>query len=77
MLDLEHRTGSLVAGKDADFVVLEGDPLSVYSQVLETWVEGEKVFDRADEEDRLWAVGGWGAGMDKGDVGPCCREIGG
>jgi len=77
MLDLEQRTGSLTAGKDADFIVLDGDPLSVYTQVLETWVEGRKVFDRADAEDRLWAVGGWGAGMDSGDLGPCCREIGG
>ena len=77
MLDLDHRTGSLAAGKDADFIVLDGDPLSVYTQVLETWVDGERVFDRADPEDRLWAVGGWGAGMDSGDLGPCCREIGG
>ncbi len=62
MLDLGERTGSLEPGKDADFVVLSGDPLSVYTQVLETWVEGEKVFDRTDPEDHLAAVGGWGAG---------------
>ncbi len=62
MLDLGQRVGSLEAGKDADFVVLSGDPLSVYTQVLETWVEGEQVFDRGDPEDRLWAVGGYGAG---------------
>ena len=62
MIDLGERIGSLEAGKDADFVVLSGDPLSVYTQVLETWVEGLKVFDRAVPEDRLWAVGGYGAG---------------
>jgi len=62
MLDLAERTGSLVPGKDADFIVLSGDPLSVYTKVLETWVEGEKVFDRAKDEDRLIAVGGYGAG---------------
>jgi imidazolonepropionase-like amidohydrolase len=62
MLDLGERVGSLEPGKDADFVVLSGDPLSVYTRVVETWVEGEKVFDRAREPDRLWAEGGWGAG---------------
>ena len=62
MLDLGDRVGTLEPGKDADLVVLSGDPLSVYTQVLETWVEGEKVFDRSDKDDRLMAIGGWGAG---------------
>ncbi|MBP9144666.1 MAG: amidohydrolase family protein [Thermoanaerobaculia bacterium] len=64
MLDLDPRVGSLEAGKDADFIVLDGDPLSVYTKVLETWVEGEKVFDRSDPLDHLFAVGGYGAGHD-------------
>ena len=64
MLDMQDRIGSLEAGKDADFVVLSGDPLSVYTHVLETWVEGKKVFDRADPKDYLIAVGGKGAGDD-------------
>jgi imidazolonepropionase-like amidohydrolase len=62
MLDLEDRIGTLEPGKDADFIVLSGDPLSIYTRVLETWVEGEKLFDRGREEDRLVALGGWGAG---------------
>jgi len=62
ILGLEDRVGSLVAGKDADFIVLSGDPLSVYTQVEQTWVEGALVFDRARPQDRLWAVGGVGAG---------------
>jgi imidazolonepropionase-like amidohydrolase len=62
MLDLAERTGSLEPGKDADFIVLSGDPLSVYTRVLQTWVEGELVFDLEDPKDRLMAVGGWGAG---------------
>ena len=39
MLDLDDRTGSLKAGKDADFVVYSGDPLSVYTKALQTWVD--------------------------------------
>jgi imidazolonepropionase-like amidohydrolase len=78
MLNLESRVGSLEAGKDADFIVLSGDPLSVYSHVLQTWVEGKKVFDRSDPKDYLIAVGGAGAGSD-GDMHIDCfdGDIGG
>jgi imidazolonepropionase-like amidohydrolase len=62
MLDLKARVGSLEAGKDADFILLSGDPLSVYTKVLETWVEGVRVFDLSDPKHRLYAVGGYGAG---------------
>ena len=65
MLDLDDRVGSLERGKDADFIVLSGDPLSVWTVVGQTWVEGRKVFDRDNPEDRNWAVGGWGAGRDR------------
>lgn len=71
MLDLGERVGSLEAGKDADFIVLDGDPFSVYTKVLETWVDGERVFDRSDPQDRLSAVGGWGAGERKAHTA-CC-----
>ena len=65
ILDLDARVGSLEPGKDADFIVLSGDPLSVYTHVLETWIEGQKVFDRSDPHDRLEAVGGEGASHDQ------------
>ena len=73
MLDLQDRVGSLEAGKDADFIVLSGDPLSVYTHVEQTWIEGKKVFDRADPQDRLWAVGGPGAGDPRRSF-MCCYE---
>ena len=65
MLDLQDRVGSLDTGKEADFIILSGDPLSVYTKVLETYVEGKKVFDRSNPQDRLYAVGGYGAGRDQ------------
>ena len=68
MLDLDHRVGSLAPGKDADLVILSGDPLSTYTHVLETWVEGSKVFDRNGPKDRLYAVGGYGASHDQGET---------
>jgi imidazolonepropionase-like amidohydrolase len=65
LLDLQDRIGTLEPGKDADFIVLSGDPLSVYTHVLETYVEGARVFNRADPRDRLYATGGYGAGRDQ------------
>ncbi len=61
-MKLDARVGSLEVGKDADFLVLDGDPLSTYTHVLETWVEGEKLFDRSRPNDLLMATGGYGAG---------------
>lgn len=60
MMDLGDRIGSLDPGKDADFVILSGEPISVYTRVLETWVEGQKRFDIDDPDDRAVAEGGFG-----------------
>jgi hypothetical protein len=57
--------------------VLSGDPLSVYTRVLETWVEGEKVFDLADPQDRLLAAGGYGASDDQAMSLCCYGQAGG
>lgn len=67
MMDLEHRVGSLEEGKDADFIVLSGDPFSVYTRVEQTWIDGRKVFDLDDPDDRAYAVGGHSV-VDDGDM---------
>ncbi|HKA05838.1 MAG TPA: amidohydrolase, partial [Gemmataceae bacterium] len=59
MLHLDHRLGSLEKGKDADFVVLSGPPFSVYTKVLETYIDGVRVFERDDPKDRPYQVGGF------------------
>jgi imidazolonepropionase-like amidohydrolase len=77
MLDLDKRVGSLENGKDADFVILSGDPLSVYTHVLQTWVEGKKVFDRSDPKDYLIQVGGYGSDHDRSGHVDCYDTDGG
>lgn len=72
-LDLDGRVGSIEVGKDADLVVIDGDPLSIYSMIQETWIEGVRVFDRTRPQDRLWALGGYGAGHDT-NPGCCSRK---
>jgi imidazolonepropionase-like amidohydrolase len=59
MMDLHERIGSLEVGKDADFIILSGDPLSTYTRVEETWIEGRRLFDLSDPRDRGFAVGGY------------------
>ncbi|HLP84245.1 MAG TPA: amidohydrolase family protein [Phycisphaerales bacterium] len=76
MMDLADRVGSLEAGKDADFVVLSGDPFSTYTKVETTWVEGVKVFDLSNKDDALFATGGFGAGRDQ-EPYMCCAPSGG
>jgi N-acetylglucosamine-6-phosphate deacetylase len=46
-LMIADRVGSLEVGKDADFAVWSGSPISMYSVCEQTWIEGRKYFDRA------------------------------
>jgi imidazolonepropionase-like amidohydrolase len=48
-LRIDAKTGSLETGKDADFVIWSGNPLSNYARVNQTWIDGRKYFDRAED----------------------------
>jgi imidazolonepropionase-like amidohydrolase len=46
-LKIDRWVGSLEVGKDADFSIWNGTPLSPFSVCEQTWIEGRKYFDRA------------------------------
>jgi hypothetical protein len=48
-LKIDHRVGSLEAGKDADFAVWNGNPLSAFTRCEETWVDGVRRYSRSEE----------------------------
>lgn len=52
-LGVGDRTGSLEVGKDADFAIWSGDPLSVYSICEKTFVDGVAYFDRDNDDDDM------------------------
>lgn len=45
-LGIEDRVGSLEVGKDADFIVLNGEPLSYKGSIARTYIEGKLVWER-------------------------------
>lgn len=44
MLGIDKRVGSLEAGKDADLLLLSGDPLSASTSIREVFINGRPVF---------------------------------
>ncbi|MBX7081577.1 MAG: amidohydrolase [Nannocystaceae bacterium] len=46
-LGIEQTVGTLEPGKQADLVVWDGDPFSVYTKAQQVYIEGALVFDRS------------------------------
>ncbi|GEM_PF-2592289 len=40
------RVGSLEEGKDADFLILTGDPFDARTRILEVWVDGKNAYEK-------------------------------
>jgi imidazolonepropionase-like amidohydrolase len=47
-MGIGEKTGSLEAGKMADVVLWNGNPLSVYSRPEKVWIDGALLYDRSD-----------------------------
>ena len=51
-LGIDKQTGSLAAGKNADVVLWNGNPLSVYSRPDKVWIDGALLYDSSDRKRR-------------------------
>jgi imidazolonepropionase-like amidohydrolase len=49
VLNIQDRVGSLEPGKDADFVIWSGHPLSQFTRAEQTWVDGRRYFSLVDD----------------------------
>ncbi|MCU7375024.1 amidohydrolase family protein [Paucibacter sp. O1-1] len=47
-LGIDDKTGSLEPGKNADVVIWNTNPFSVYAQAEKVFIDGAKVYDRQD-----------------------------
>ncbi|MBH10509.1 MAG: amidohydrolase [Candidatus Marinimicrobia bacterium] len=50
-LKIDQWIGSLDEGKDADIVIWDGPPLSIYSQVESTWIDGIRYWSKDENKD--------------------------
>ena len=55
ILGLASRLGSIEPGKDADLVLFDRDPMSVYARVEKTMIDGVIIYDRERDYDRFVA----------------------
>ena len=51
-MGIADKTGSLAAGKMADVVLWNGNPLSVYSRPEKVWIDGALMYDALDRKRR-------------------------
>lgn len=58
LLHIDKYVGSIKAGKDADIVIWNNDPLSIYAVPEKTFVDGVCYFDRQlDAQKSIWIAG--------------------
>jgi len=80
VLAIDERTGSLEAGKDADFVVWSGNPLSQFTKAEQTWIDGRRYFSleedavlraqvQSERQQLIQAILAAGSGGDRGTDG--------
>ncbi|MBK8233327.1 MAG: amidohydrolase family protein [Candidatus Eisenbacteria bacterium] len=91
-LGVDRIAGTLEPGKDADFAIWNGSPLSTGSICLQTWIDGKRYFDRKTDLDqrprlaeerrtliekaRRWNAGASGDGPRQGPPQKQSYEIG-
>jgi len=49
VMAIDDRVGSLEPGKDADFVIWNGNPLSQFTRAEQTWVDGRRYFSLEED----------------------------
>ena len=49
-LGIEDRVGTLEVGKNADVVLWSADPFSIYARADITWIDGARIYDRANPD---------------------------
>ena len=86
VLAIDDRVGSLEPGKDADFVIWSGNPLSQFTRAEQTWIDGMQFFSlekdaqlreqvRNERQQLIQAV--LGAGGNRGGRGGPTTSAGG
>ena len=50
VLAIDDRVGSLEPGKDGDFVIWNGNPLSQFTRSEQTWIDGRRYFSVEEDE---------------------------
>jgi len=53
-IGIDHLTGSLEVGKNADVVIWDGDPFSIYTKTEKVFLDGALLFDRASPNPHLY-----------------------
>jgi adenine deaminase len=53
LLHLDDKVGSLKIGKHADIVIWSGHPMSLYTKVEQTYIDGSLYFDQEQHKNKI------------------------